>query len=91
MADWVMTATTIYCDAVDDEVTLIINRDGTSKCTGYNKYGQPGKETARTIKIKSKQSGKQLKCEGPECHRVTRYRDKLLSEEAEAGGSGSRE
>ena len=91
MADWVVTATTIYCDAVDDEVTLIINKDGTSKCTGYQKYGKPDKQTSKAIKIKSKQSGKQLRCEGPECHRVTQYRDKLFTEEAEPGGNGSRE
>jgi hypothetical protein len=87
MADWVITATTIYCDAIDDEVTLLINRDGTSKCTGYNKYGKPDRATARAIKVKGKQLGKQLACEGLECYRVTQYRDKLLTEEAGAKGN----
>jgi len=81
MANWVITATTIYCDAIDGEVTLIVNKDGTSKCTGYGKYSQPDKEAARLIKLKSKQLGKQLECEGLECHRVTQYRDRLLAEE----------
>ena len=38
MTDWEITATTVYCDAVDDEVTLIVYRDGTIKCTGHQKY-----------------------------------------------------
>jgi hypothetical protein len=78
MADWVLTATTIYCDAVDDEVTLLAYKDGTLKCTGYDKYGKPGKETARGIKIRSQQSGKQLECAGLQCHRLIQYRDKSL-------------
>jgi len=79
MADWVMTATTIYCDAIDDEVTLIVHRDGTSKCTGYKKYSKPDKETAKLIKTRSQQSGKKLGCAEPVCSRLTQYRDKLLA------------
>lgn len=82
MTNWVITATTIYCDAIGDEVTLMVYKDGTSECTGYKKYGKPDKETAKLIKIKSKQLGKQLGCEGLECHRVTQYRDRLLAEES---------
>ncbi len=85
MANWVMTATTIYCDAVDDEVTLIVYKDGTSKCTGYKKYSKPDKETAKSIKIKSKRLGKKLGCAQPECYRVTQYRGKLLADEARVG------
>lgn len=91
MADWVITATTIYCDAIDDEVTLIVYRDGTSKCTGYQKYSKPDKETARAIRIKGKQLGKRLRCDGLECYRVTQYRDKLFAEEAGARGKAGHE
>ena len=35
MVDWQVTATTIYCDAVDDDVTLLVYKDGSAKCTGY--------------------------------------------------------
>ncbi len=83
MVKWVITATTIYCDAVDDEVTLMVYKDGTAKCTGYKKYGKPDKEAARLLKTKSKRSGKQLECAGPECHRLTQYRDKLMAGEDE--------
>jgi hypothetical protein len=32
MVDWQITAATIYCDDVDDEVTVIVNRDGSVRC-----------------------------------------------------------
>jgi hypothetical protein len=86
MANWTITATTIYCDSVDDEVTLIANRDGIVQCTGYSRYSKPTGETARLMKIKNRQAGKQLACEGLECSRVTKYRNKLLTEEGEDTG-----
>ena len=83
MVKWVITATTIYCDAVDDEATLMVYKDGMAKCTGYKKYGKPDKEAAKLLKIKSRRSGKQLGCTGPECHRLTQYRDRLMAEDEE--------
>jgi hypothetical protein len=84
MADWVMTATTIYCDAVEEEVTLMIDKDGTSRCTGCNKFKEPTGEIARQISARCKQYGKELECEGLECYRVVEYRERLLAED---GGS----
>ena len=78
MADWQITATTIFCADVDDEVTLLIYGDGTSKCTGQPKYALPGKDTAKAMKKKGRQSGKQLSCKGTECQRVAAYRKKWL-------------
>jgi hypothetical protein len=78
MVDWEVTATTIYCEAVDDEVTLIVTQDGSVKCSGQQKYEKPGKEIAKAMKVKSRQSGKKLACEGGKCARVTQYRDGLL-------------
>ena len=82
MADWVITATTIYCDAVEDEVTLIAEKAGNLKCTGYNKYFNPDKNTAKSIKRRSAQLKKKLVCEGLDCQRVKSYRDKLFSKQA---------
>jgi hypothetical protein len=82
MVDWARTATTIYCDAVEDEVTLIVDKDGTLKCTGYSKYSNPDKETARSIRSRSRHLRKELMCEGLDCHRATQYREKLFAEEA---------
>jgi len=77
MADWQITATTIYCAEVDDEVTLLIYGDGTSKCTGQQKYARPDKET-KAMRKKSKQAGKPLSCRGAGCDRVIEYRKKWL-------------
>jgi hypothetical protein len=77
--DWEITATTVYCDAVDDEVTLLIYADGTSRCTGRQKYAKPDKETSRAIKNKSRRQGKQLGCSDNDCSRVSQYRDSLLN------------
>ena len=81
MVDWQITATTIYCDDVDDEVTVIVQRDGSVRCVGFARYGKPDKDTAGLLKQKSRQLQRQLKCAGPECSRVTDYRDRLLAEE----------
>ena len=83
MVNWQLTAITIYCDAVDDEVTLLVYKDGSAKCTGYSKYGEPGKEIP--TRRKSKRSKQELKCEGPECYRVIQYKDRLFTEEARKG------
>ncbi len=81
MVNWQVTAATIHCDAIDDEVTLLVYKDESAKCIGYQKYGEPDKEVARLLQKKSKQLKRRLECEGPECHRVIQYRDKLFSEE----------
>jgi hypothetical protein len=82
MTNWQVTATTIYCDAVDDEITLLVYKDWSAECSGYPKYGNPNKETARSLTRKSQQRQKPLACTGPECHRIVRYKEKLSAEEA---------
>ena len=85
MTDWQVTATTIYCDAVDDDVTLIVDKDWNVRCTGYTRYlTNPGKETAGLLKEKSRRLGRSLKCEGPQDFRVTDYRDNLMAREKAA-------
>jgi len=86
MVNWEVTAATIYCDAIDGEVTLLVYRDGSVKCTGYVRYGESGKETAKLLKKKSKQLKRQLECEGQACYRAIQYRDKLFAEEAKDKG-----
>ena len=82
MVDWQITATTIYCDAVDDDVTLIVDKDWNVVCTGFKKYSEKlDKATMKTLKQKSRQLGRVLSCEGPLDLRVTNYRDKLKSQE----------
>jgi len=81
MVDWQITAATIYCLAVDDEVTIMVHKDWSIKCTGYNKYSQPGKETASLLKKKRKRLNRQLQCQGLECSRIIKYKEKLVAEE----------
>ena len=86
MVNWQITATTIYCDAVDEEVTLLVYKDWSTKCTGYRKYGKPSKEMLNLLNKKSKQLNRQLGCTGLECPRVTQYKEKLFTGEADKGG-----
>lgn len=83
MVDWQITATTIYCDAVADEVTLLVYKDGTVRCTGYAKYSDPG-WGAEALKKQN------LECQGMGCHWVTEYRDGLLSAEESGKGGNAR-
>ncbi len=82
MTDWQTTATTIYCEAVDDEVTFIVKRDWAARCVSYNRYGVPDKDTGRLLKAKETTTGRKLACEGPECHRLRVYLGKLQKEES---------
>lgn len=75
VVNWQITATTINCDAVKDEVTIIVYKDGLAKCTGFNKYGNPDNKEA----VKLARSG--LECLGPLCDYVESYRKKLFKEE----------
>jgi len=82
VVNWQVTATTIYCDAIDDDVTLIVDKDWNVQCTGFKKYSADlDKATARALKQRSRKLGKNLKCEGPLDYRVTDYRDKLKAQE----------
>jgi len=82
MVDWQVTATTIYCDFVADEVTIVVYKDWSVKCTGHSKYGEPDKQALGLLKKKSQQLERQLKCEGLQCQPITHYKEKLSAEEA---------
>jgi len=38
MIDWQVTAVTVHCDAVKEEVTIIVKNDWSIKCTGFEKH-----------------------------------------------------
>jgi hypothetical protein len=78
---WQLTATTIKCDAVGDEITIMVYPDGTAKCASYSKYGATDKKTLAGIEKRAKKLGIAPKCEGPHCRRITDYRDKIMAEE----------
>ncbi len=80
--EWQVTAKAIYCDAVDDDVVIMVYRDGNVRCTGYQKYIERGdKESGSVLKKKSQALNRELKCVGPLDIRVTSYRDTLLASE----------
>ena len=72
-----MTAVTVRCEAVDDEVTLLVHKDWSVKCTGYGKY-------ASSASTRQSKKGKAVRCNGPECPPVIDYRQKLQAEESKA-------
>jgi hypothetical protein len=71
--DWEITATTIYCNAVDDEVTLIVYADGTSRCTGRQKYARSEKKKKNPNKSKNRE------CTQVDCPTLSRYRESLIN------------
>jgi hypothetical protein len=80
--DWQVTATSIYCDAVDDDVTLLVYKDWSTRCTGYKRYVENiRKEVAKELKKRGKGLGRELKCEGLGCSRLVGYKDRLFAEE----------
>jgi hypothetical protein len=82
VVDWQVTATTIYCDAVDDDVTIIVYQDWSTRCTGCRKYVEHlNKETAKMLKRKAKRLGRSLGCEGPLDCRASDYRDMLMTQD----------
>jgi hypothetical protein len=53
MTDWQLTATTIFCEDFNDEVTIMVYKDGKTRCTGYDAFvkmnSEPDKKTAGLI------------------------------------------
>jgi hypothetical protein len=87
LVNWQVTATTIYCDAVDDDVTVMVYKDRSTRCVGYQKYSKSiNRETAKELKKRARKSGRELRCEGPECSRVIAFRDGVFAEESVAKG-----
>lgn len=78
MVNWQITATTVRCDAVDDEVTLLVYKDWTVKCTGYNKYKRDANNEGRGIKASPRRG---TGCAGTQCPLAVQYRQKLQAEQ----------
>ena len=86
MGSWQVTAKAIYCDAVEDDVTIQVFPDGSTKCTGYHRYiEQADKESAAILQKKSRGLGRSLKCAGPLDIRVTSYRDLIMNQDKSSG------
>lgn len=80
--NWQITATTIYCDHVDDYVTIMVDKDWTTRCAWFNRYKQKALDDEKQ-KFDKHIKGKIEKCIGPDCPMAMEYRDKLIKEESE--------
>jgi hypothetical protein len=75
MTDWKLTATTIFCEDMNDEVTIIVYKDGKTRCTGYDLFTKLNADARNKKKLTG------IECHGPVCHRVAAYKEKLFLEE----------
>jgi hypothetical protein len=82
MVNWQITAKTLYCEAVADEVTVMVHKNWSVTCTGYRK---PGKGAKKLSDDKSMPVNRKLNCAGLECPQVMQYIERLRAEEARAG------
>ena len=67
MTNWQVTAKTIYCNSVNSEVTIIVNKDWSVQCTGFDTFREGEK--------------KYKACRGLDCRDITDYRTQLQQEE----------
>ena len=73
MANWQVTAATLRCDIVGEEVTLLVYKDWSVKCTAYSKFA--------TTRRAARKNDHTERCEGTECKTASGYLKKLQSEE----------
>ena len=73
MVNWQVTAATLRCDVVGEEVTLLVYKDWSVKCTAYVKFAAAG--------IKARKGDNGPRCEGTQCKIASDYLKKLQSEE----------
>ena len=80
MVDWQITATTIVCEAVAEEVTLLVHGDWTVKCTGFAKYDGNRRANLELVKH-SLEIKRGLGCKGLDCPYIAEYKQKLMAKE----------
>lgn len=90
MVDWQVTATTLICPSVAEEVTILVYPDWTVKCTGFEKYMKDRSASIDLLK-KSLIMKKTLDCKGLDCPQIIEYKYKLQDEERrQASGTGEK-
>ena len=81
MVDWQVTSATVHCDAVADDVTIIVYPDWSTKCTGLEKYTTSREESINLVR-RSLALRLALDCQQADCARIPEYVEKLTTEEA---------
>ena len=87
--DWQLTATTVYCDVVNSEATIIVHENWTTACVHHKRWGPVRKVKSNAFRRALKWLGifdrdtyVSVNCLGPQdCPLVCDYRDKLIQEE----------
>jgi len=81
MINWQVTAITINCSAIAEEVTIIVKNDWSVKCTGYDNLAVSRRARLELVH-RSLNMKRVLDCKGTQCPDVTAYIQKLRSEES---------
>ena len=81
MIDWQVTAITIECRAVAEEVTIVVKNDWSAQCTGFEKYAASHQASLELTK-RSLDMQRVLECKGTQCSQITAYIQKLQAEES---------
>jgi hypothetical protein len=66
--EWQVTATTVRCECVADFATIMVQPDGTAKCSYVNRLGK-ARDSMRNLQL----------CKWPECPLVAEFRRKALT------------
>ena len=69
MTGWKITATTIFCKDIADEVTLIVTENGTITCTGMQRYFNNDR----------KRAGGKTQCLGESCPTMAEHKSIVLA------------
>ncbi len=81
---WQKTVTIIHCSYIDESVSIVIQNDWSSECTGYKQFTDPRQHDKVKNKYDKNFKISVKKCQGPLCKHVVDYRNKLIDEEREA-------
>ena len=80
MSYWKVTAGTINCRAVADEVTIIVKNDWSVQCSGFDKLKNSRRAQLQMVE-RSLDLKRTLDCKGMQCKQITDYLEKLQAEE----------
>jgi hypothetical protein len=80
MSDWKVTAGTINCRAVADEVTIIVKNDWSVQCSGFDKLKNSRRAQLQMVE-RSLDLKRTLDCKGMQCKQISDYLEKLQAEE----------
>jgi len=82
MVDWQVTAVTIECSAVAEEVTIIVKNDWSVQCSCHDKYAT-SREASVELTRRSLSLKRILECKGMQCPQITAFTQKLQLEESQ--------